>query len=57
MYLQRMRYVVSVLALLHCNAFALPSVEFIHQFAEKHSRSSIILHVPDGTPSFECVKR
>ena len=57
MFLQRMQYVVSILALLLCNAFALPSVEFIRQFAEKNSRSSITLHVPDETPTFDCVKR
>ena len=57
MYSQRMRNVVSILALLNCNAFALPSVEFIRQFAEKNSRFSITLHVPDETPTFDCMKR
>ena len=55
MYLHRMRYIAIIFFLLDCNANALPSVEFIRDFAKQHHRSSVVLHVPDNLPIIDCM--
>ena len=51
------RYIVYILFLFNCNADALPSAEFIREFAANHhQRSSVILHVPDQVSTYNCLK-
>ena len=56
MYLHGMRYIAIIGVLLNCNANALPSVEFVRDFAKQHHRSSVVLHVPDNLPTIDCMK-
>ena len=56
MYLHMMQYIGIILVLLYGNALALPSVDFVRDFAWKHQRSSVVLHVPDNLPAYNSVK-
>ena len=56
MYLHMMQYIGIILVLLYGNALALPSVDFVRDFAWKHQRSSVVLHVPDNLPGYDSVK-
>ena len=56
MYLHMMQYIGTILVLLYGDAVALPSVDFVRDFAWKHQRSSVVLHVPDNLPGYDSVK-
>ena len=56
MYLHMMQYIGINLVLLFGNAVALPLIDFVRDFALKHQRSSVVLHVPDNLPGYDSVK-
>ena len=56
MYLHMMQYIGIILVLLYGNGLALPSVDFVRDFALKHQRSSVVHHVPDSLPAYDSVK-
>ena len=56
MYPHGMRYIAVIFVLLNCDAYALPSVDFIQNYAKQHHRSSVVLHVPDSETAFDCLK-
>ena len=56
MYLHGVRYIAFVIILLQGgNVQALPSIEFIREFAVTNHRSSVVLHVPEDIPIQDCL--
>ena len=56
MYSHKMRYIAFILGILICSVKSLPPEEFIREFAVKHQRSSVVLHVPNNTLVHDYVK-
>ena len=50
-------FAIFVIALAIAEAFSLPPARFLKDFAMKHQRSAIVMHLPKEIPHYQVLQR